>query len=453
MANEQESYLEQKIDANISKDKKYTYVFQKARLKLHDKLELQLLKDKDSILNKIIEVTEDEVRITYQPPEVFSSFHKIRNKPEHTRWLLAYQLVNKVKSHKLKRLIPVICPENIVFDAGYTPYLLHYGVKDSLLPYETNTEEIFRELKATVCVTVDGRHSFEEYLKYQETLKVSKDVDAIMKTASIEELFDLTSNKINDLEALEKTYVHIPNKKWKIQRYVLIGFILSFIPAFAYTLYSLVFLEPKQEAYVESQHAYLENSKSDVITILESYEPEDMPFIIKYQLADSYIKNVSLTEDQKKNVDNSITLQTDDNLLLYWIYIGRGLNEKALEIARPLEDRDLIMYALYNYSDEIKADEGLSSEKKEEKLDEIKNELEEYKQEIEQEQQEQEEKEREEREKEEARREKEEANRNQTSTQPNGNSTQNTTGKSEQPSTPAAGSNSTSTKKPTGSTN
>lgn len=385
MANEQGTYLERKLDVVITKENDYTYVFQKARLKVRNALELQPIKEMDTVLHKKISVTEDEVKIVFSPPSSFLSISDIKNKSEHSKWLLSYQLVKKLNEHKMTRLIPIVCPENIVFDKGYTPYLLHYGVKDSLPPYEIDQEVILQELKATICVITDGSFSYEEYMKFQETLKVKKDVESIMKAATLHEVEEILAKKITDLEKLEKTYVHIPNKKWKTHRFVLLGFILCFIPTLVYTVYSLVFLQPKQEAYVESNRAFLEESYSEVVTLLEKYNPEKMPYIVQYQLAAAYVVNESLTEEQRKNVENTITLQTDEQFLLYWIYIGRGMNEEALEIARTLEDKDLVMFALLKYRDEIKQDSNLSSEDKEQKLDEIQAELDEYMEEIEQE--------------------------------------------------------------------
>lgn len=392
MAKEKVSYLENEIGASITKsDGRYTYIFQKALLQMKDELELQVIKGKDAVLNKEIEVKEDEVLISFSPPSDFAPFSAIHNKTDYSKWVLSYQLIRMVSGHRLGRLIPVVCPENLMFDSGYTPYLLHYGVKESLPPYGRNEEHLLETVKATICAIVDKSHSFEEYLKYHSTLKLSKEAQSIMKAESLASLEETVRKQIKNLDALEKTYVRIPDKRWKLQRYLLLAFILLFIPAFAYAIYSLVFLNPKQDAYIESQRSFLEKNYSEVVTLLESYDADEMPYVIKYQLSHSYVMNESLQEDQREAVLKSITLQTDEQLLLYWIYLGRGNNEEALEIARVLEDRDLIMMALFKYQDELKADEDMKSEDRKEKLDEIERELEDFKDEIEQEKKEAEE--------------------------------------------------------------
>jgi uncharacterized membrane protein YukC len=111
---------------------------------------------------------------------------------------------------------------------------------------------------------------------------------------------------------------------------------------------------------------------------LENYPPEKMPYVVQYELASSYVMTESLNEEQRKVVLNNITLKTDPQYLLYWIYIGRGRSEDALELARAMEDRELIMYGLLKYREEIKADEELSGEEKQKKIEAIDKEIEEY---------------------------------------------------------------------------
>lgn len=114
---------------------------------------------------------------------------------------------------------------------------------------------------------------------------------------------------------------------------------------------------------------------------MSDYEVEDMPNVVQYQLASSYIINESLTEEQKGNIQNTVTLQSDPFYFQYWIHIGRGNAKEALDIARSLEDQDLIMFALIKYREELKSDDELSSEEKQQKIKEVQAEIDEYLQE------------------------------------------------------------------------
>lgn len=101
-----------------------------------------------------------------------------------------------------------MAPENIVFDKGLTPYFLHYGVKESIPPYEHDEERVWQELKAAAALAVDGAFAFEDYLKFNETLTFSPEAKAILDAKSYDELLELIQTHIDELEAKAKhTYI------------------------------------------------------------------------------------------------------------------------------------------------------------------------------------------------------------------------------------------------------
>ncbi|WHY57091.1 type VII secretion protein EssB [Peribacillus simplex] len=379
MDEKKSSYLEKKTEAAMMKDDKgLSFVFQRAKLLMQDPLELQLIHEADDAIQKHIEVTEDEVKIRVNPPASFFVFSKAKDKNPLSRWLSSYQILKKIKNHELSRLQLVVCPENIVFDSSLAPYFLHYGVKDSLPPYENDQEELFKETKATISALVDGQYTFEEYLLYHKTLKLSNETQSILASGTWDELSTVIQNRIDALEKEEKAFVHIPEKKWKTGRYTLWGTVIVLVPLLLFTIYTLFFSHPKQEAYVASGESFLKQNYSEVIDRLENYDPKKMPYVVQYELAKSYVTYEPLDDVRKKNVENAITLQTDSQYLLYWIYIGRGMNEDAIDLGRIMEDRELITYGLLNQKEQIKLDDNLSGEEKETQIKEIDTELSEY---------------------------------------------------------------------------
>lgn len=136
---------------------------------------------------------------------------------------------------------------------------------------------------------------------------------------------------------------------------------------------------------MSSNEAFLQQEYSGVIEQLEDYKVKEMPKVVQYELALAYLTNESLSEEQKEVIQNTVTLQSDDKYLSYWIHIGRGENEQALEEARLLEDRSLILYGLYKYENQLKADESLASDERKEKLDPVQSEIEELESQIEEE--------------------------------------------------------------------
>ncbi|MFF2460082.1 type VII secretion protein EssB [Peribacillus simplex] len=383
MDEKKSSYLKKKTEAEMMRDDKgHSFVFQRAKLSMQDPLELQLIHEADDALQKHIEVTEDEVQIRVNPPASFFVFSKAKDKNPLSRWLASYQILKKTRNHELSRLQLVVCPENIIFDSSLAPYFLHYGVKDSLPPYENDQDELFKETKATISALVDGQYTFEEYLHYHKTLKLSNESQSILFSGTWDELSMVIQNRIDALEKEEKAFVHIPEKKWKTGCYTLWGTVIVLVPLLLFTIYTLFFSHPKQEAYVASGESFLKQKYSEVIDRLENYDPKKMPYVVQYELAKSYVTYEPLDDVRKKNVENAITLQTDSQYLLYWIYIGRGMNEDAIDLARIMEDRELIMYGLVNQKEQIKLDDNLSGEEKETQIKEVDTELSQYEKEI-----------------------------------------------------------------------
>ncbi|MDU0413155.1 type VII secretion protein EssB [Bacillus paralicheniformis] len=380
MAEKKKTYLEDQLEAVMTKeDGAYIFRFQREKINLVNGLEANVIKEVDPSFNKETVMTDDEVQILIQPPSEYKEFRYIKGKNKKSKWLFAYQLVKAVEEHSIKRLHLIAAPENIVFDKGLTPKFLHYGVKESIPPYEDDEERLFNEVKAAAALAVDGQFTFEEYLKYSETIKFSDQVKDIITSGTYGDLKAVIQKKIDELDAEEKTLVHLPKKKWKIQRYIGLGLILCLIPAVLFSFYSLFFAQPKQQAFIESNRYFLNKQYSKVISTLDKYDAGEMPDSVQYQLAYSYV----LVESALKELDwqedalKSLTLQVDPNNFLYWIQIGRGDNKGALETGRKLENDLQIIYAITKYMSEIKADDQMSSDEREKLLEPLQKEFDE----------------------------------------------------------------------------
>lgn len=382
MREQNRTFFEKQLEATIQKkDGKVTVIFQRTKVKLRDENEIEFIKTIDPVLQRDIEITEDEIRITSHLPDGFFDFPKIKKKNSMKKRIFALQLINKVQKHTLERLKLKVIPENIAFDPGLTPYFYHYGIKESLPPYEDDPEQLLEEVKATVAVIIDGENRFEEYLRYKDTLKMTDVAKRIMHTSSLEELATLVQELIFDLEKEEAKLIHVPKRRWAIQRYSILVLVFLLVPALFYSFFALFFQIPRQQAYVQSNNHFLRQQYSQVINVLERYEPKDMPYIVQYQLATSYVIHEELTEEQRKNVRSTITLQTDPKYLLYWIYIGRGMNDEAVDLARTMEDQELIIYGLLKLREEIRSDDSLSGKEKQEKIEQIQREIQEFEEE------------------------------------------------------------------------
>ncbi|WP_342601100.1 type VII secretion protein EssB [Psychrobacillus sp. FSL H8-0483] len=405
MAKRSHTYLKNRIGAEINEEPlKTTFVFQKERVGFKRTEEIIFLKEVNPKIKKDIVITDDELIIQADIPASFKRFDVIQSEDEKSRWMFAYQLVEKVYSHPYPRLNLIVSPENIVYSRGMDPIFLYYGVLGSLPPFETNVERVWLETKAVVAAAIDGSFTFEEYLKYSEILELKEMGATIMSMKESDSLLDFISQQMEQLEVKELENVKLPRKKWKVTKWLSIGLAVLIIPAIIFTIIYFVHEKPKTKSYIDSQASFLGQNYSQVVTTLSPYSVKSMPYIVLYELAYSSVTNERLDEEQKENVLSNITLQTDADYLRYWIYLGRGEAENAVDIARAMEDGELITYALLKLREEVKADKDLTGEEMQEQLNEIDQEVEEYEKLMEemeeQERQEQEEQEQQELEKE-----------------------------------------------------
>lgn len=382
-------YFNKRTEASIDYEEKSIIIsLHKAKVRLHDQIEIELLKHINPALKKEIEIDDDQLKIHISPPGYFEQFIEIHKKSKFAKWQLSFNLLNTVENHSLKRLKVIVCPNNILIDSGLMPHFLHYGVKESIPPYEDQDDITWHEVKAAIASIVDDKYDFETYFSHYETIDLSDMAKQIMYGKSYDQLRTFITKQLKKEEKLEQSVERVPRKKWKTYKYSILALSILFIPAVIYVIFTLFFKIPEMQSYVETNKYFLQKQYSSVMDEMENYKPEKMPYVVKYQLAMSIIENETLTDEQRKNIQNTITLQTDDRYFLYWIYIGRSEFEEAIDIAKRFEDRDLILYGLYKNRLAVQRDPDLKGKDREEKIKDIDSEIEEYESEIEEEQEE-----------------------------------------------------------------
>ncbi|MFJ8064667.1 type VII secretion protein EssB [Psychrobacillus sp. NPDC096426] len=386
MANNAHTYLKNRIGAEINEEEnKTTFVFQKERVGFKRTEEIIFLKEVSPKIAKDIAITDDELIIQATIPTSFKRFSDMHLEDEKWRWMFAYQLVEKVYAHPYPRLNLIVCPENIVYSRGMEPVFLYYGVMGSLPPFETNTEQVWLETKAVVAAAIDASFTFEEYLKYSEILELKEIGAKLMSMKDRESFLEFIGQQLAQLDIKEQSNIKLPRKKWTITKWLSLALGVLIIPAIIFTIIYFVHEKPKNEAYTLSHEYFLGQNYSQVVTQLSPYRVQSMPYVVLYELAYASVTNERLDEEQKKNVLSNITLQTDADYLMFWIYINRGEAENAVDLARSMEDGELITYGLLKRREEVKADRKLSGEEMQTILDEIDREVAEYKKLMEQE--------------------------------------------------------------------
>ncbi|RWR13934.1 type VII secretion protein EssB [Siminovitchia fortis] len=385
MSERKRLYLEERLGMRLGKDENgyYTITFQNEEIQLNDTLEARVLDGCDPLTTREIEQNEDDFVIKVRPVVPLRPFGTLKNKEESVKLFVAHALIQKVIQHDNDRLHLIVSPENVLVSDGLEVTFIHYGVKDSIPPYEKTPDRLFLELRTTLLVLLDGNYRFNEYMNHHDTLKLSQRATALSQQTTLEGLRELVCDWIREQEQQEKQLHKVPKKRWTLQKWIGIGLISALVPAIVYIVYVLVFLQPRQEAFTASHAAFLNENYSEIIDTLEPYSPSSMPRVVKYELAQSYVAVEPLQDYHRENLKNVLVLQAAEPYFDYWIAIGRGENEEAIDIARGLQDKEWLVYANLKRREEVKNDNKLSGKEREDLLKEIEAEIDNYMHELE----------------------------------------------------------------------
>lgn len=119
------------------------------------------------------------------------------------------------------------------------------------------------------------------------------------------------------------------------------------------------------------EKGYKDYVKSDYTQVLNDYKDLNGKNLDKealYIYAKSYVQTNKQDQKKikKKNLLNNITPNSNKDYLLYWVELGQGHLDEALNIATYLDDNDIMKLALINKLSDIKNNSNLSNDKRSE---------------------------------------------------------------------------------------
>lgn len=133
---------------------------------------------------------------------------------------------------------------------------------------------------------------------------------------------------------------------------------------------------PYQKAVIEAGNAYIAGDYVSCIDAMKQIDVSEMEQTQKYILANAYVKGENLTQEQKTNISETLSLNAVPVRLEYWIYLGRGDTEKAEDIAMGQSDDQLLLYAYMKRRGAVESSTSLSGEEKNKQLEAINSKME-----------------------------------------------------------------------------
>lgn len=238
-------------------------------------------------------------------------------------------------------------------------------------------EDFLLNYKALVACAVTGEYSFADYVEGgEELLKKNRLTEPLFDMADAEAVEDyLERIKSDFLRRQKEKRVYVSKTGNRILKIVTLVLAVTVIALGIYGGIQYYKIIPYYEAVTEADNAYIENNNIALIDALKGVAVDEMEKHQKYILARAYLQSENLSDEQKKNVLDKLTLMADEKELEYWIYLGRMEVASAEDLALQLSDDELLLYAYMKEKAQIQADTVISGEEKEQKLQEIQSKI------------------------------------------------------------------------------
>lgn len=294
--------------------------------------------------------------------------------------LRALYNLKHIRPFLTSRITFFLHPNNILFDDSLMPKIVYRGIRNLLAPFEMDENDVLIQHKCLAIALFSDVYSFDDlYNGSLEKVDATAFERQIKATKTLEELFQLFQEHYRkEQKETENKMILVPRRRFRFYKQMTIWLSVAGILLLSLVMYTTLFKIPYDERLLQAQKEFLAGDYSKVIYDLQKEDVEKLPYHAKYILAYSYIKVEQLSDREKEVIMKNISLKSDNSYLKYWIYNGQGDFEQAIDLAKYMDDPQLIMYGLIRKTEQVKNDPDLSGQEREEEIKRLRNELEKY---------------------------------------------------------------------------
>ncbi|WP_088810660.1 MULTISPECIES: type VII secretion protein EssB [Listeria] len=361
-------------------DTVWSVSFTESRTRIKDDAELEILAKPSSYFVPVeMEHANDTYTFNYTIAKETYSFDELKNF-ERKDSLRALRNVAELEALIGTRFTFFLHPSNIIFDENLMPKIVHRGLKGILEPYDLTRETFFKQYQSLIVAMFQKKYDFDNlYAGSVQNARGTAFLKAIVDAKTTAELVGILDEAFQkEKESSGKKMALVPKKTFRTYKGLAVGFIIAAVLLAAPLIYLAFMKVPYQNELLTANEDFLKTDYSKVIADLENEDPEKLPQASKYILSYSYLQGEKLDDKKKENIMKNLSLKSDEQALLYWIYNGRGDFDESLDAGQRLQDDVLITYALTKQLEEVRADKTLSGDESVKKQAEIEAELKKY---------------------------------------------------------------------------
>lgn len=361
-------------DTNLlQKEDEVVETVRKSKLSASNEFEIKKLeRTQEGFLDCVIEEEKESLTIRYDIHNRLS-WHKIR---KEKRDLMISALIDAGRLEKTaERYRFSLEPDNLYYDIQGRVFVKARDVYGTDSEY--SQDEFLREYKSLIGCTLVRKYKFEDYNNGgEDLLKEDKLLSEISECENVAQIIDkLHEEYFRYREDYRERFVEISKMKNRRQKAALGLLGILFAASLCLLGYLLVWEKPYQQAVIGANEAFLQSDYNGTVEAMENVEVERMNVYQKYILAYSCVKCESFGDESMKNILNTISLNGDEKVMEYWIYINRLDTDAAADIAMLESSDQLLYYAYIKEKAVVESDSSLTGQEKNERLSEIEDKL------------------------------------------------------------------------------
>ena len=334
----------------------------------------KLVFPREEFLDCTIQEEKEEILFTYDRKD-YKNFSKLKNE---RRDVILVNLIDCARLVEISRNYKV----SLNPDIHNKVFLMErdvYGRGE-----EFRMENFLAQYKALIGFALQKRYTYEDYFEGGlDLLKKDKFLEQITELDNVEDIVACLYEEYKSVvERNENTKILVDKKKYR-QKRILLG-LTSGLLAIALVCigFRTFYVKPYEDAVVEANRDYIQINYSGVIDALKAVKLNRLTVQDKYILAYSYVECESLTGEQKENIINALSLDTNEKVLDYWIYLGRLDTAMAEDLAQQISDNDLLLYAYLKEKNMVEEDTTISGSTKESRLEVLQRQIDKLTQEL-----------------------------------------------------------------------
>lgn len=337
----------------------------------------KLGRKQDGLLPCVVEERKEELEFTYDIHGV-TSWTAIR-KERRELWIAALADVGRLWQ-AAQHYCFSLEPRNLYYDIQGRVFVKSrdvYGAGDACSTKHCSMEYFLEQYKALAGCTLTKKYKFEDYLNGGD--------DLLWEDSFLAELAECT--KVAQAVGLlqeeyqayrqehQKKYVEVARSKNIMQKLTLAVTCVAAVVSLSEFGYMAVWERPYQRAAVAANEAYLKSDYAAAVEAMEAVAVARMNICQKYILATACVKCEGFSDAEQRNILNTISLNGDEKIMEYWIYINRLETDAAADIAMQQSSNQLLYYAYLKEKAVVENSASLTGQEKSDRLSAIENKL------------------------------------------------------------------------------